>query len=368
MGCGPPVAWMLALGLTGFGVACGDSGTDPGGGRIVEGVDLDLLFADPQPAEIAAVQDEWAARASGAVDVSVEKDTVVAVGAVDLRVRVVGHDVAGARHYGAMVAPLEAAAPLPVIVYAHGGDGGASAEDVLTLLPFLGDLATGAIWLIPSFRSESVRFAGTVWTSDGPPSPWDRDVDDALSFLDVALDVEPLADPQRVGVLGLSRGAAVGMLMAIRDGRIDRVVEFFGPTDFFGVYVQEIVEEALRGTRRDLPGLDFLDETLIQPLKRGELTIDDVRPELIRRSTVLHADRLPPLQLHHGTADVVVAVSQVEALVATMEALGRTEPDFQAFLYPGGGHNPLTLTGSIERAVDFLSMVVVTSAGVLPPA
>ena len=246
----------------------------------------------------------------------------------------------------------------PVLVYAHGGDGGASAEEALALFPFLGTLGTGAVWVIPSFRSESLRFDGSTWTSGGSPSPWDRDVDDALALIEVTLALEPAADEDRIGVLGLSRGAGVGLLMSARDPRIGRIVEFFGPTDFFDEYVQNVVEEALRGSPRNLPGLAFLNETLIQPLKNGELTIAQVRPELIRRSAVLHAERLPSLQIHHGTADVVVEVSQAESLIAAMEALGRTEPDFQSFLYEGGGHNPLSLSGSVDRAVDFLSLLV----------
>lgn len=335
-------------------LACDDGTTEPAGGRVVEGVDLDLLFAQPSMDEIDAVRAEWSSRAPAAEDVSTEADTVVTIGEAEVRVRVVGHDTGGSRHYGAILSPTQAAASGPVLIYAHGGDSGVDVEEVLALLPFAGELGSGTVWVIPSFRSESLRFGDASWVSGGPPSPWDRDVDDALALLEVTLATEPAADEERIGVLGLSRGAGVAMLMAIRDERIDRVVEFFGPTDFFGPYVQELVEEALRGAPRDLPGLRYLDETLIQPLRLGELTIAQVRPALIRRSTVLHAELLGTLQLHHGTADAVVDVSQAEALISAMEMLGRDEPTFQGFLYPGGTHNPFTLPGSIDRALAFL--------------
>ena len=245
-----------------------------------------------------------------------------------------------------------------MIVYSHGGDQGTSVEDVLLQFLLAGELAANFVWVVPSFRSEHLSFGGVTWTSEGLPSPWDRDVDDALSLLDVALAMEPAADAENVGVLGFSRGAGVGMLMGIRDPRIDRVVEFFGLTDFFGSFVQDIVEDALRGSLRDLPGLAFLSEMYIQPLKRGELTIPEVRSELIRRSPVLFADRLPALQLHHGTMDTVVEVSQAESLIAAIEALGREQPDFEAHLYPGGLHSPFALPGSITRAVQFLSVLL----------
>lgn len=341
--------------------ACADNGTGPSlskGHKIVEGVDFDELFADPTTSELAAVSADWAARSPVAADVVVEKDTVVEADMLDVRVRVVSHSVGGVRHYGAVLALDGLAGPAPVMVYAHGGDGGVGLDDVLLQFAFAGDLATGFVWVVPSFRSEPLSFAGVTWTSDGPPSPWDWDVDDALSLLDVALETEPAADGEHVGVLGFSRGAGVAMLMGIRDPRIDRIVEFFGPTDFFGTYVQDIIEEALGGTLRDLPGLDFLDEAFIQPLKRGEVNIAQVRPELIRRSPVLFADRLPALQLHHGTADSTVYVSQAESLIAAMAAIGRGEPDFEAYLYPGGTHNPFTLPESIPRAIAFLSMLL----------
>jgi dipeptidyl aminopeptidase/acylaminoacyl peptidase len=345
-----------------FVAACSD-GTGPAPqGRIVEGVDLDAVFADPSAAEIAAVEAEWAARAPAATDVVVEKDSLVSIGDTDVRVRVVSHAVDDLTHYGAILQDDGVVGPAPILVYTHGGDEGTSLDEVLLLFPFLGDLAADFVWVVPSFRSEPLTFGDTTWTSDGPSSPWDRDVDDALSLLEVALELETAADAESVGVLGLSRGAGVGMLMGIRDPRIDRIVEFFGPTDFFGSYVQDVVEEALRGTLRDLPGLDYLNESYIQPLKRGEVTVAAVRTELVRRSVVLFADRLPTLQLHHGNADTVVDVSQAESLIAAMSALGRGEPDFEAYLYPAGTHNPLSMPGSVERTVDFLSLLLAVPA------
>jgi acetyl esterase/lipase len=347
---GPLVASLVLL-----LAACSDGGTGPSGSRIVEGVDFDLLFAEPSGLEIETVSEEWATRTDTASQVSILVDSTVTAGSLDVRVRIVSHDVGGVTHFGAVLNSAALAGPAPVLVYAHGGDGGARVDDLLALFPFAGELAAGFVWVVPSFRSEPLSWDTQTWISGGPPSPWDRDVDDALSLLDVALQIETAADEESVGVLGFSRGAGVGMLMGIRDPRIDRVVEFFGPTDFFGPYVQDIVEEALRGTLRPLPGLEFLDETFIQPLKRGELTIADVRPELIRRSAVLYAERLPTLQLHHGEMDTTVDVSQAESLIDAMSNLGRGEPDFEAYLYPTGLHDPFTLPESVPRAIEFLS-------------
>lgn len=334
--------------------ACGEDGVGPDD-RVAGGIDLDLLFAPPTSSEIASVSADWSARTTTAEGVVVELDTTVSVLALEARVRVVSHVVDGTvRHYGAVITPPTLSAPAPVIVYAHGGDSGIELDQVLFTVPALGDAADEFVWIVPSFRSETLSFGSDRWTSEGAASPWDRDVDDAMALLDVTFDVEPQADSTRVGVLGFSRGGGVGLLMSVRDDRIDRVVDFFGPTDFFDEYVQDVVEEVLDGSLRELPGIEVLNSDFIQPLRNGQTDIPSVRLELVRRSTVLFADRLPAVQIHHGTADEVVAVSQAESLIAALEADGRTGPGFQPFLYEGGTHNPLALIGALERTREYL--------------
>jgi dipeptidyl aminopeptidase/acylaminoacyl peptidase len=348
-----PIAVITVL-LAAVAVACGDSAGPED--RIVEGVNFTELFAPPTSAEIDAVLADWAGRDVSAQGVRIEVSATVAVSDTQAVLQVVSHTVGGARHYGAVLAPVDAQpGSLPVLMYTHGGDGGVDVDGLLPLLPLLlGGLEDRFVFVAPSFRSEPLIFGGTTYMSEGEPSPWDRDVDDALALLNVVAGVAPAADTSRVGIVGFSRGAAVAMLMAERDPGIDLVVEFFGPTDFFGPFVQDVVEEALRGTPRDLPGLDFLNERFIQPLKRGELTIAQMRLEILRRSPVYFAERLPQLQVHHGTADEIVPVGEAERLIEVMQGLGRGPPEFEFFIYEGGTHNPLTLTGSLDQAQAFL--------------
>jgi dipeptidyl aminopeptidase/acylaminoacyl peptidase len=277
-------------------------------------------------------------------------------GSQGLHVRIVSHRVGDIVHVGAIATPVGAApGSLPVLVYSHGGDQGANLDLTLLLLPLLFSAdVENFVFVVPSFRSEALVFDGVTYESGGEPSPWDRDVDDALSLLGVTVATTPEADGDRIGVLGFSRGADVGLLMAIRDPRIDAVVEFFGPTDFFGPFAQGVVEDALQGTVRDLPGVPFLNQAYLQPLKEGRVSVGDVRLELLRRSPVYFADLLPDLQVHHGTADEVVPVGEAERLSEVMRGLGRTEPEFEAFIYEGGGHDPLTLPGSLPRVQAFL--------------
>lgn len=339
---------LLALSLV---QACGDSGTPPEGG-----LDLEAVFAPATSAEIAAVEADWSTRAPGADGVLEELVTGGTLAGSPATVRVYSHLVDGYRHYGAMVVPDGAASgSLPVVVFAHPGDGGMDMGDFFLAATVLGEVTSGFVFVVPSFRSETLTVGSVDFESQGDPSPWDRDVDDALALLDVALQQVPEADPERIGAVGISRGAGVALLMAARDPRVDLVVELSGPTDFFGPYVRGVVEDALDGRLRPLPGLAVLDQRFIQPLAAGTLPVADFRMELARRSVVLFADRLPPVQVHHGRLDQVVDVSQAESLVQAIEAAGGGPPRDGFYLYDGAGHDPLTMTGSFQRAADFLS-------------
>lgn len=342
----------LALLLAGCELAA-----SPDADRVVAGVDLDVLFEPASAAEMALVVADWATRDVSPVDVQVIQSSPATIAGVAVEVRIVGHLVEGVRHYGAIVTPTGfGAGELPVLVYAHGGDSGLDMNEAAAVFELFPQIVSEFVLVMPSFRDEPLHFGGQTWQSDGPASPWDRDVDDALALLNAALDIEPVADASRMGVLGFSRGGAVGMLMSLRDDRIDGVVEFFGPTDFFGPFVQDVFTEALLGSPRDLPGLDVLNERFVAPLAAGALTIDEVRLELVRRSPVLWARDLPRLQVHHGVADAIVPVSQAEHLMDAMAAIGRTAPSFEAFIYEGSdaGHNPLLLPGSLVRARTFV--------------
>ena len=339
-------------------LACGDSGVDPPASTV----DLDALFAAPTATEEAAVRADWATRQPMAAGVTVEATQAVDNGGTASTLQVVSHDVDGVQHFGAVLTP-DGAAPgsLPILVYLHGGDDGVDVDELLPLLPLVfTDLEDAFVVLIPSFRAEPLVFDGVTYPSGGEASPWDRDVDDALALIEVALaGVAPAADPSRMGAVGFSRGAGVALLMGIRDARIDRVVEFFGPTDFLGPWVRAITEDALNGVVRDLPGVAVLDQRFVQPLERGEITLAEVRLELLRRSPARFAADLPAVQIHHGTEDQTVPVGEGERLIAALDAVGH--PDVESFIYPGGTHNPLSLQGSLDRTRSFL--LPLTSGG-----
>jgi acetyl esterase/lipase len=338
--------------------ACSDSASGPAP-RIIAGVDFNALFAPPTAAERAAILAGWQTRDISAQGVREEARTSFSLGAKAATLRVLSHTVGGIRHYGAViVADGAALRSLPVLVYNHGGDHGTGVEDVALISVGLGSLADKFVYVVPSFRSEPLRVGAVTYSSEGDPSPWDRDVDDALALMNAAIATTSAANSDRLGVIGFSRGGGVALLMGIRDPRISQVIEFFGPTDFFDGFMQQVTEEALLGNPRDLPGMDFLNATVIQPLKEGRISIAQARREMLLRSAVQFAERLPAVQVHHGTADDVVDVSQARSLISTMERLGRSAPEFEAYLYEGAGHDPLAFTGSPARTVAFLNRLL----------
>ncbi len=347
--------------ITGFFSLAGCSGSNgPTKDHIVAGVNFTALFAPPSAAEKRAVQEDWSSRDATPHDIAVVDSAHLVLGIANASVRVVAFRIADVLEYGAIVIPDSARlGQTPVLVYCHPGDAGENVNDVLAIIPYaLGATSADFIYVIPSFRGEDLTFQGVVHHSAGEPSPWDRDVDDARALLTVTLTMIPAADSTRVGAVGLSRGGGVAMLLGERDSRIDLIVEFFGPTDFFSEFTQSVVKDALQGSLRDLPGLTDLDAQVIQPLKNAQITIAQARLEILRRSPVYFLDQLPATQGHHGTADDIVPVSEALRLQQALLDAGLLYPDYHVYIYQNGEHDPLTLDGSFGRARTFLQRLM----------
>ncbi len=319
--------------------------------------ELDSILLPPTESEMDVVRVDWAGRDYSALGARVELAGELALAGATANLQIVSHTVGGSRHYGAIIVPDGGAAErsLPILAYLHGGDGGVSIADIQIAAFALGELRDSFVFVIPSFRSEPLRYGDSTWVSEGNSSHWDHDVDDVLALVNVAIETIPQAKPDSINLLGGSRGGGVALLAGVRDERIARIVAFFGPTYFFDDWVREIAREAALRMPRSLTGVAHLDSTIVQPYFRGDLTRADARIALVRRSSALFAADLPSVQLHHGTIDQTVDVSQAEALIERMEAIGRGAPDFEAYIYEGGGHEILGLGAAIPRAVAFLA-------------
>lgn len=317
---------------------------------------LDVLFAPADDGELSAVRADWASRDFSAAGGMVELEEPFSLGGIPTTLSVVSHLVEGIRHYGAIIVPdRDDADRLPIMVFAHGGDDGVSVEETLFILTIaLGEMRDDFVYVIPSFRDEPLEYGDRAWRSDGPASPWDRDVDDALALVNLAMETIPQAQNDRYFVVGASRGGGVAMLMGIRDPRIAGVITFFGPTDFQNEWARDIASLLVRGVTVDLPGVEYLRTSYIVPWWAGEVSLQDARLALIRRSPVLFVEDMPPLQVHHGDADGVVSVTQAESMIRAMEEIGRGAPEFEAYIYPGGTHDITSMPQAIPHGLAFL--------------
>jgi len=334
---------------------------------------LDDLFRPPTPAEIDSVRNEWAARdlAPHAVEEvahhEFETPAMYAGGAsVRYDVRIVSHEVEGDGHYGAILVPEGAMAGCcGVVVSAHGVDPWYSGVDIEELdLPAVldrNDMRT--IIVVPSFRGEELRIAGATYESAGDPRrPWDGATDDALALLNVALEMTPEADSSRICTFGKSRGGTVALLAAERDRRIDCVVAWAGPADWFshmgtfGFTLQEQVEWGL--WEHWMPGDgfgsagQFIEQKLASSISGDGPPLAAIRRQMTAGSPFYFVDELPPAQLHYGREDRSVPVRNGEAL---REALAgrRQGPAFEVFVHEGSGHDQ-PYPEAYDRSREFL--------------
>ncbi|HTE56275.1 MAG TPA: prolyl oligopeptidase family serine peptidase [Kofleriaceae bacterium] len=400
---------LLALGgstarlaaILGAALGCGggsDADPDAGGGSGDAGLPdaapvdaalapvpltLDLLTEPTTADEVTDVRAAWEARDTAARDVTVEATGSTALGDVPMTYVVLAHTVGGLRHVGAVLVPdgLSSPASAPVLIYAHGGltvEGGLPplpAEELASRVPD-GPLRGQLVYVIPAYRGERIEVDGVAYAAEGTPSLGDREVDDVMALLSAALAEVPEADPDRVAVLGESRGGLVALELGARDPRVDLVLDAFGPTDFRIGLVSSGVDEALfqASVRQALAAPDDLATLLLRsivPIDQvsegddGELLISAagrraLRENLARSAPLTYAADLPVTETHHGTADGTAAVEYSRALADAMAAAGRPSPgpSFTYFEYEGGGHDLATLPGAVERFGEAIERVL----------
>ncbi len=110
--------------------------------------------------------------------------------------------------------------------------------------------------------------------------PWMDTVQDALAFA----GKQPLVDPNRIGIIGISLGAALGLAVSSTDPRVKTLVNYFGP----------------------LP-----------------------------QGAIAATSRLPPTLVLHGSADPIVPVANAYAVEALLR---QQNVPYEIKVYPGQGH------------------------------
>lgn len=312
---------------------------------------LEALFAPPAPEEIDTVWARWKRRDLDPHDVTLVTTCEVDLHGAPAEARVVAHRVHGERHLGVVLVP-EGAEPgsLPVLVEAKGVSPGffpLHVPEGLTSPHLLGAERDQVIYVAPGYRGERVILGPDTLTSEGRPNDaWDGATDDLIGLLRVALEITPEADSSRVCVFGRSRGGAVALMSGMREQRVDCVVAWAAPTDWFrlmgldGWTQRELVEDGLRNDA--VPGEtggQFIDYFLASSL-RGRRGLRETRLHLVASSPLYFAERLPLAQVHWGMDDTIVPMANGTYFVERYRHRVRGWEDcLSVRLHPDAGHD-----------------------------
>jgi len=315
---------------------------------LIGGADLSILYAPPVPAEIQAIEELWAGRNPVAADFAIETESTDEDG---FRTLVVSHTVDDLTHYGAVRVPPDGTpGAFPVLMHNHAGVGLGSVGDFnfIDTLVENEDIRNNFILAVPSFRGEILNGMELgSFTSEGVPSVYNRDADDAIALLDCVLNNFPEADPSRVIMMGCSRGAQVAQRVAQRDDRVIGLIEFYGETD-----VWLPVEQAGFASDAEYAANGDTTLTLAYRLINGEFSVWELRLSMVIWSTAYFAEYLPHTQIHHGAQDLSVPIAHAERLAAVLAGL--PDSDYHFYRYPNGSHSTFSLDHCGERARDFL--------------
>jgi carboxymethylenebutenolidase len=191
----------------------------------------------------------------------------------------------------------EGTGPYPALVALHGSNGMTNGAPLVRAfaLPVVG--AGFAVYLPHYFERTGTRRSDPE-TSRRNFLPWMQAVADTVGFA----SIQPKVDAARIGIIGMSLGAFLGLAVASEDARVKAVVDFFGglPEPFAGRF-----------------------------------------------------ETMAPTLILHGAADRIVPVSEAHKLEAALAARGVPH---ETKIYEGEGHifSPLAGLDAARRTMQFL--------------
>lgn len=216
----------------------------------------------------------------------------------------------------------------PLLVLPHGGvhaDFDTYYTHVIREL-----MAEGYVVVAPEYRG-STGYGKSYWEAIDYGG---REVDDAVAARDWAVETLEVVDGNRVGILGWSHGGLIA-LMAV----FDHPEKFRAA--YAGVPVSDLV--ARLGYQTD----DYR-ALYSAPYHIGKTPNQDVE-EYRRRSPVWNVSKLErPLLVHTNTNDRDVHVSEVEHLIAQLEAAGK-EFEYRVYEDAPGGHSFNRMDSKLAR-------------------
>jgi dipeptidyl aminopeptidase/acylaminoacyl peptidase len=224
-------------------------------------------------------------------------------------------------------------APLPTIVDVHGGPLGAWAPAPSLEVVLL--TARGYRVILPNIRGSATY--GADWIRPQLGHWGEADADDVHAALDHVIELG-LADPDRLGVLGLSYGGFM-------------VNWLVGTTNRFGAAVSEngVVNQVSGWANSDV-GPEYCRTALM-----GDTTTPEGIERLWRQSPLRHVSSIrTPLLLLQAEADRRCPAADSEQLFVALRTLGRT---VEYVLYPDEFHAYAT-TGRPDRRIDRMTRLL----------
>ncbi|SFS13078.1 Acetyl esterase/lipase [Microbacterium sp. cf046] len=223
-------------------------------------------------------------------------------------------------------------ADAPLVVFLHGGGWLRGSRKVFT--PGISDADS-----FDRIVAAGIAIASCEYRLSGEarfPAQLD-DVDAALAWLQTH-GAEHGVDASRIVVWGVSAGATLAALTALRRSDIRGVVDWFGPADLFTMAEHDMGDppaETREARWLGAPAIELPDAA-----------------RLASAALQVHAGA-PPFHISHGTDDQHVPFAQSEALAAALSAAG-AEVEFHPV--EGGRHfwQGLADTAPVfDRAIDF---------------
>jgi carboxymethylenebutenolidase len=186
--------------------------------------------------------------------------------------------MSGGRSIAVEIFAAQAGARRPAVLMLHGADGLSSNTQYRKGAAAIA-AAGHPVFLVHYLDRTAERRASFASVFQNFPD-WVETVRDAIDFV----ARHPAADPDRIGLVGISLGAALGLAVAGSEPRIRALVDYFGP----------------------------LPQGAVSPTRR-----------------------LPPTLILHGGADPIVPVANAYAIEALLREQGAPS---EMKVYPGQGH------------------------------
>ena len=308
---------------------------DPGDTGIVDGVNLNVLFAEPSQGEIRSVRGETAGRPPSVA--SVQTVTTLDLGNRETVRVVAGLDANGDTAFvGAVRVPPRVVGDQRVrplmLVLSEGPD--VQVESAIDVPPVRPEFDGEFVTVVMGYRGQALRVAGRTFSSDLVAEPYDRDADDVHALMENARANAGLdrSDADRLVVVGWGRGGTVALLAVARGLTSDMVVSLGAPTDFFLQLVKADARRYLENERiSNVPELETVLALSAGAVRAGTKTLDEARIELLERSPAYLYTLPPYVFAAHGGRDDRVAVEHGRSLQLTIR--------------PGGGYLELEESG-----------------------